>query len=168
VDWFPADAHNPQVVAFSRDHDLSVLNSGKAEWRKEIAQLVNEGQSYASLTLKFPIFNSDGEVDGLGAIATDITANVHAEGKLRKNNALINQAEQFGKLGHWEWDEIASRYITCSEQYARIFGMTAEKMIEEGARLEEDQFRVCEEDRERYKQVLDVARESKQRWETWL
>jgi hypothetical protein len=111
VGWFPADAHNPQVVAFSRDHDLSVLNSGKAEWRKEIAQLVNEGQSYASLTLKFPIFNGDGEVDGLGAIATDITANVHAEGKLRKNNALINQAEQFGKLGHWEWDEIASRSL---------------------------------------------------------
>jgi PAS domain S-box-containing protein len=85
--------------------------------------------------------------------------------KLQKSNDLFRQAEQFSKLGHWEWDEIACRYITCSEQYASMFGMTVKHVMESIINLEDDQFRVCEEDRERYKQTLDVAREDKKRWE---
>ncbi|MFT7675348.1 MAG: PAS domain S-box-containing protein [Gammaproteobacteria bacterium] len=161
----PADIHAHKLAALTRHNDLSVLSSGKAEWREEIAELVNERQSHAWSTIRFPVFNDDGEVDGLGAIITDISEGVAAKERLLKNNALFSQAEQFSKLGHWEWDEIASRYITCSEQYADIFGMTVEQVIEGITSLEEDQFRVCEEDRERYKQVLDVARDSKQRWD---
>jgi diguanylate cyclase (GGDEF)-like protein/PAS domain S-box-containing protein len=83
---------------------------------------------------------------------------------LQKINSLFNRAEQFSKAGYWVWDEIADRYISCSEQYASIHGMTAKQIIETVTNLQEDKFRVSEEDRERYKQVLDLARESKQGW----
>jgi PAS domain S-box-containing protein len=161
----PADIHEPTLAAVSREHDLSVLNSGKAEWREEVTKLVRDSSLHTLSTINFPIFNGDGEVDGLGLIITDITENVAAEERLLNINALFGLAEQFGNLGHWEWDEIAGGYITCSEQYARIFGKTVEQLIREITNLEEDRFRICEQDRERYKQVLDVARESKQRWE---
>ena len=49
--------------------------------------------------------------------------------KLWDSNTLFNQAEEIGNLGHWEWDEIASCYITCSEQYANICGMTVEEVL---------------------------------------
>jgi diguanylate cyclase (GGDEF)-like protein/PAS domain S-box-containing protein len=84
--------------------------------------------------------------------------------ELLKSNMLLGQAEKFGNLGHWERDEIADRYITCSEQYASIYGMTVKQMLEEITNVEEARALVCEADRERFKQVIDVALESKQGW----
>ncbi len=112
------------------------------------------------------MFNGDGEVDGLGVIATDISENEATKKNLQKSNILFSQAAQLGKLGHWEWDEIAGRYITCSEQYASIFGMTAEQLIGKVESLEEDhQEFVCEADLERYQQVIHAATKKNQGWD---
>ena len=46
-----------------------------------------------------------------------------------------------------------------------MLGMTVKQMKESITNLEVDQFCVCEEDRARYKQTLDVVREHKKRWE---
>jgi diguanylate cyclase (GGDEF)-like protein/PAS domain S-box-containing protein len=165
VGMLPADTHNPKLAASSRDDDLAVLNSGKAKWRGEITKLVNE-KPHTLSTIKFPVFNTDGEVDGLGAIVTDISENEATKEKLQKSNILFSQAAKLGKLGHWEWDEIASRYIFCSEQYASIFGMTVEQLVEKVKSLEEDhQEFVCEEDLERYQQVIHAATENNQGWD---
>jgi PAS domain S-box-containing protein len=83
---------------------------------------------------------------------------------LQKINLLFNRVEQFSKAGYWVWDEIADRYISCSEQFASIYGMTAKQIIETVTNLKGDKFRVSEEDRERYKQALDLAHKSKQGW----
>jgi PAS domain S-box-containing protein len=165
VGMFPTTVHDPKLAAAAREHDLSVLNLGKAERREFISESSKKDQRLSFSTTKFPVFNGDGEIDGLGTIDIDITQRMLVSEKLQKSNALFRQSEQLGKLGHWEWDEIAGRYITCSEQYASMFGMTVKQVIESIKNLEEDQFRVCEEDRNRYKQTLDVARERKQRWE---
>jgi PAS domain S-box-containing protein len=166
VGMLPADAlvHDPILAASSRDQDLSVLNSGQAERREEIADLVTEKQPRTLLTIKFPILNAGGEADGLGAIVTDISEDVATKESLRKSNALFSQAEQFGNLGHWEWDEISSRYITCSEQFASIFDMTVAQVLEEITSYEKYQLSICDGDRERCKQEVDAARERKQGW----
>jgi len=165
VGMFPTTAHDPKLAAAAREHDLSVLNLGKVEKRELISESNKKDQRLTLLTTKFPIFNSDGEIDGLGTIDIDITQRILDSEKLQKSNDLFRQTEQFSKVGHWEWDEIAGRYIACSEQYASMFGMTIKQVIESITNLEEDKFRVFEEDRERYKQTLDAARERKQRWE---
>ena len=165
VGMFPTTIFDPKVAAASREHDLSVLHSGKTEWREWIVESNKKDNPRSLLTIKFPMFNGDGELDGLGAISTDVTQRILDSEELLKSNDLFRQSQQFGKLGHWEWDEIAGRYSTCSEQYATIFGMTVEQMIESITNLEEDQFRVCEEDRARYNQTLNGAREHKKRWE---
>jgi diguanylate cyclase (GGDEF)-like protein/PAS domain S-box-containing protein len=165
VGMLPADFHNPRLAASSRDDDLAVLNFGKARLGEETAKLVNE-KSHTLSTIKFPVFNGDGEVDGLGVIATDISENEATKKNLQKSNILFSQAAQLGKLGHWEWDEIAGRYITCSEQYASIFGMTAEQLIGKVESLEEDhQEFVCEADLERYQQVIHAATKKNQGWD---
>ena len=132
--------------------------------REEVIESNKKDQTRTLSTLKFPVFDGDGEVDGSGAIVTDITKSASTKKELHKSNVLFGLAEQLGKLGHWEWDEIASRYITCSEQYASLFGQSVDHVLKKITSIEEDQFRVCEEDRERYKQVIDLARETKQKW----
>jgi PAS domain S-box-containing protein len=165
VGMLPATFLEPSLATAYREHDLSVLTLGKAETREFVVVPNKKVQPRTFLATKFPVFNGDGEIDGLGAISTDITQRILDSEKLQKSNDLFRQTEQFSKVGHWEWDEIADRYITCSEQYANFFGITVKQVIESITNLREDLFRVCEDDRKRYKQTLDVAREHKKRWE---
>lgn len=85
--------------------------------------------------------------------------------ELRKINLLFNHSEQIAKVGYWEWDEIADQYLTCSEQFAAIMGLTVKQMVEQVANNEEDRELICAVDRERYSQVVDSAVESKQGWD---
>jgi diguanylate cyclase (GGDEF)-like protein/PAS domain S-box-containing protein len=163
VGMLPPMAHDPKLAATSRKQDLSVLNSGVAEWCEEIVELGNEDQSRSLLTTKFPVFSIDGKVDGLGAIVTDFTEVLATKKKLREHNALFSQAVQLDNAGHWEWDEITDCYITFSEQYANIHGMTSKQMLEIDS-IEKALKLVCDDDRERYKQVIGEAVEKKQGW----
>ncbi len=102
------------------------------------------------------------EIEGLRKELRGVT---QSKDKLQKINLLFSHSEQFVKVGYWEWDEIANQYITCSEQYAKIMDMTVAQLMGEFKNSEEDQKSVCENDRERYKQVVDSAVESKQGWD---
>ncbi len=47
-----------------------------------------------------------------------------AEEALWKSNALFSQSEVMGNMGHWTWDLVEDKLISCSDQFARIYGMT--------------------------------------------
>lgn len=64
--------------------------------------------------------------------------------ELQKIQILFSQVEEMGNLGYWEWDEITGGYITCSEQYAKIFSMTVKQMLEKVATVEDVYGLVCE------------------------
>jgi diguanylate cyclase (GGDEF)-like protein/PAS domain S-box-containing protein len=49
---------------------------------------------------------------------------------LHKDNILFSQAERFGNLGHWEWDLVEDKLISCSDQFARIYDMTVPEALE--------------------------------------
>jgi prevent-host-death family protein len=44
--------------------------------------------------------------------------------------ALFDRAGHMAKLGYWEWDEIAYRCTECSEELARIYGITQAQCLE--------------------------------------
>jgi diguanylate cyclase (GGDEF)-like protein/PAS domain S-box-containing protein len=117
----PADIVDPELAASTRDHDLSVLNSGKAESRQEIIKLVNGNQSRTLLTTKFPVFNGDGEVDGLGAIASDITANISTKERLRHSEANLIEAQRVAKVGSWYLDTETNEVVWSKELY-KVYG----------------------------------------------
>jgi len=85
--------------------------------------------------------------------------------KLERTQILHTQAEEFGSLGHWEWDVLEERFITCSEQYAKIFGKTVTQMFEEITCCEQAQNLVCDEDRQRFKKTIELACQNNQRWD---
>jgi diguanylate cyclase (GGDEF)-like protein/PAS domain S-box-containing protein len=130
VGLLPADILNPDLAAATREHDLSVLNSGKAETRRVIAELANENQSRTFSTTKFPVFDSNGEIDGLGTLVTEITAKVKSEDELLKSNILFNQSEAMGNRGHFCWDRKRDKMLSCSVQLAKIYDMTVSEALD--------------------------------------
>jgi diguanylate cyclase (GGDEF)-like protein/PAS domain S-box-containing protein len=153
VGKLPAEAHEPNLAVSARNHDLSVLNSGKAEWREEIAVGDNENQPRTFLTIKFPIFDGDGEVDGLGAIVTDTSENVAAK-KMLQSHTFLQQALSMGNIGHFRWDLVNDKLIACSDQYARIYGMTVPEALKHFINTEAAIDLVHPDDKELSRQVI--------------
>ena len=111
------------------------------------------------------VLNEHGQYIGTVGTVQDITERKLAEEEVRRNQALYRQAEQIGKMGHWEWDELADRMLTCSEQYAKIFGVTVEHMLNTAVSVQKEIIAVHEDDREHYKQVTQTADKNKEAWD---
>ena len=91
---------------------------------------------------------------------TDSKAEIQKPGAglaLRDSEVLLRHAVQMANLGYWIWDDRENRCIYCSEQLARICGLTVEEYLSKhssyGAWLD----RIHPEDRERFDEVLSDA-----------
>ncbi|MBY0410770.1 MAG: PAS domain S-box protein [Burkholderiaceae bacterium] len=71
------------TVAQLRSNDLRVLLEGKSIKTDETNLRLRSGVSFTTLTIKIPLYNSDGQVYGLCGISTDITARKAVEEELR-------------------------------------------------------------------------------------
>ena len=100
VGLLPTDIHDPELAVSTRKQDLFVLNSGIANEREESAMLADDGRMHTLLTIKFPVFNGKGEVDGLGAIATDITDRKQLEQSLRRSQKMEAIGQLTGGIAH--------------------------------------------------------------------
>jgi len=97
------------------------------------------------------------------ALVSEIAERKQIEEKLKRSHALYGQAEQMGKLGHWEWDHINDRMVTCSKEFARIYGMTVNEAVEFFSSWEDDLSTAHPDDRERYEQcILDSEEQQKE------
>ena len=97
------------------------------------------------------IFNADGEIIEYQSVGRDITEQKKADEGLRKSQALYHQAESLGKLGHWEWDHINHKMLSCSDQFARTYEMTADEALVHFSDLETEFNVIHPDDRARYK-----------------
>ena len=111
------------------------------------------------------VLDENGELIRTFGILQDITVRKLTEEKLQKNYALYKQTEKLGKVGHWEWDYIANRLSSCSEQYADIFEMAIDEVLETLASDDEDLEVVHEDDRAQYTQATQLAYERKEGWD---
>jgi len=69
------------------------------------------------------IRGDDGVIEGLRSFLIDITHRVAAEARLKHSEALLREAEQMVRLGHWEWD-LQSGAETWSEENYRLSGLS--------------------------------------------
>ena len=61
------------------------------------------------------------------AVARDISERKQAERRLLEREQQLQEAQQFGHLGHWSWDRTVDR-ATMSDEIYRIFGYTAQSV----------------------------------------
>ncbi len=90
----------------------------------------------------------------------DITDEKKAGQSKRETEMLFEQAARIANVGHWEWDEIADRLITCSEEMARIFGVSVDDYSENSATLDAALKWVHPEEREQYAREREEYREA--------
>ncbi|NND92747.1 MAG: PAS domain-containing protein [Granulosicoccus sp.] len=100
VGLFPADVHDPELAVATRQHDLQVLQHGVAIQLEQEALLVHDQQWHTLLTIKFPVFNDQGEIDGLGAVVTDITERKQLEDSLRRAQRMETVGQLTGGIAH--------------------------------------------------------------------
>lgn len=100
VGMLPSDIHDEELAKSTRNHDLFVLGSGLVERREEQAVLVSDQQTHILLTIKFPVFTDAGEINGLGAIVTDITERRQAEDTIRRVQKMDAMGELTGGIAH--------------------------------------------------------------------
>ncbi|ASJ72699.1 hybrid sensor histidine kinase/response regulator [Granulosicoccus antarcticus] len=100
IGLLPEDVHDPKLASSTRSHDLFVLNSGLVERREEVAMLAGDNQLHTLLTIKFPVFDDDGEINGLGAIVTDISEHKRLEETVRRAQRMDAIGQLTGGIAH--------------------------------------------------------------------
>lgn len=120
-----------EIAEQHRNNDLVIINS-KSPVSFEEENLEPDGRHFY-LTEKFPLFDLEGNVSGVGGISTDITERKLAEEKLKESYALLRIAEQKAKLGGWSVN-LAENRSYWSDEVAAIHEMPAgySPLVEDG------------------------------------
>ena len=71
--------------------------------------------------------------------------------KLRHRESLLEATEQIAQIGHCEWDYENDCIRSCSDGYARLFGMTVSEIMEAQSSWEQSLEQIHPDDRERYR-----------------
>jgi len=136
----------PQV-----EQELSRLASGLAGSRFEARLMGRNGEcrtlSWAGMSAR--------EDRLIYLTGHDITQRLESEERLRRNEALLNNAQRIARMGTWEY-EVRGRHLRWSGQTHGIFGVSAEELNHD---LRNFLSMVLPEDRDRLGRALQLARE---------
>ncbi len=123
------EAIHPEDLVPLQESWKRMVERGDPFYEGEYRVIHTDGSTRWVRSRRYPIGDESGQVYRIVGVVQDITARKQQEEELRKSQALYGQAEQMGQLGHWEWDHINGRMISCSEQFARIYGMTVDETL---------------------------------------
>lgn len=97
--------------------DQAIMDSAEVQTYEE--QLTTrEGQERIFVVTKGPIFDAQGQVNGLFGIARDVTAAKQAEQALREREQKLNRVIDGSDQGYWDWNlqtntfEVSARWET--------------------------------------------------------
>jgi diguanylate cyclase (GGDEF)-like protein/PAS domain S-box-containing protein len=82
-----ADLYPPEMAAAVRANDQKILDHGTIVEMDDTAEL--DGRPSLQHVLKFPLYDGQGAIVGIGMIATDMTARKEAETRLEQANAEL-------------------------------------------------------------------------------
>jgi PAS domain S-box-containing protein len=108
-----------------------------------------------------PEFDQAGQFVGNFGTWQNITERRQAEEGLRESERRLRTATKMAKLGYFAWDLIEDRCTYCSEEYARVHGMSVEEYMASVTTLESDSQLVHPDDRARYNSALKEALEGR-------
>lgn len=133
-----------QLALGSNDRELGVSNvscsgqlqylsalQGEQSFRDAHYAIEHPGGHTAVVSVTaHPMFDRDGNFAGYRGTGGELHIshdNRHAAGNAK---ALYQLAGRIKNLGFWEWDEVTDQCTFCSEEYARIHGMTVSECLQ--------------------------------------
>jgi len=130
--------------------DRQVIESGEALPYFEEDHTDAHGVSRQLLATKVPLKDRNGHIQGVVTVALDISERKRVERAFQESEARFVQAAHLANLGHWTWDEVKDICTYCSDELARIHGMTVERYMSATANLAGDLALIHPEDRDAY------------------
>ena len=132
---YPVDTPNAQFVLMGQMHyfsqadlqteplyqaeGLHVFISAPIQYQERVLGCVNLGSHTLSQVSGF----SRRALEALAAEIGGIAIYLRTESALRKNQALLSEAQRIGRMGHWEWTA-PSQNLTCSDELFHILGVS--------------------------------------------
>jgi len=81
--------------------------------------------------------------------------------KLRRREILFDATEQAARMGHYEWDYQGNRLEFCSEEYANLFDMSVEEVMESQTSREKTLQYIHPDDHDRYQLAMAELRDTR-------
>ena len=86
------------------------------------------GETHHYLTIKFPLYNSDGEINEIGGVSTDITERVRMEESLNISQQRLLLHREQSPLGVIEWNT-DFEFLDWNPSAQKIFGFTRDEVL---------------------------------------
>ena len=100
---------------------LSRRTRGIAD-RRETRLRRADGREIWVIVSANPVYDADGQYDGVLALVSDITERKTAENELARREMQLAEAQQLAQIGSWEWD-VSTGLATWSDEMYRIVGV---------------------------------------------
>ena len=144
-----------QILADSDSHEKDLSDIHPDDWQMVYDADYESIENAVGQNIVYRVIRNDGEIRYIHRISDvetnargeviktygtiqDITDKKKNELEFQKRHKMFEEAEKLGSLGHWEWNEVDDYLISCSEEYASIFGMDHEQIIRAASTYEGD------------------------------
>jgi len=143
-----------------------VLKEGGETLATEKQYLRKDGTTVWGKVWVSMINDAEGAPDHLIAFLIDIDEHVMAEAALRESREITDEAVKIAHLGHWTWDVLEDKCTHCSEEYARIYGYSADEYARHQESGAYDFVNVHPDDQVHFDRTIEDAMENQTAWNT--
>ena len=168
-------AHLAFIHPEDRDRYLEEVQEARRDKRPYVIEIRERDAAGDYRHLRefcLPVFDSSGVLVRSVGILQEITEEVRGRGVLARSEAelarmarMFRRTERLARLGHWEWDEIEDRLLFCSEELARLHGVSVETFLAHTDSTDADLAWIHPEDRHRYLTAVETMKATGQRSE---
>jgi len=165
-----------EKILWEIDHLSPILRSwdwlkDRVRQRKRIYDFVVAstdpyGMAHYAELAGFPKYAEDGTFIGYWGTAKDVTARMRREMELAQSEQRYRSAARIGGLGSWIWNEIENRCSYCSPEFAKIYGVSVEHLLERLSSVDGDLSWIHPDDRDHYAKVIREAVRDQTGYET--
>ena len=133
------------------------LQGAKQEMIYELTCKRKDGSEFTAELHSVPVLNEYGEVVELAGTIRDISERRLALDKLNSALADSRRAARLVKLGTYEWDWVENRFAACSEECARMLGMSIAEAFTNTAGIDTVDAFLHPDDQETYRTIRAEA-----------
>ncbi|WP_406660824.1 PAS domain S-box protein [Methanolobus sp. ZRKC3] len=111
-----------ELADFFTQNDRVAMEAGKPTMNEETLIYSDDGHMEYVETIKSPMYDSNGRLNGVLGVGRDITQRKQAENVIRKRELQLHSAQKVGRFGSWVFD-FNSGSLDASEEALRIYGL---------------------------------------------
>jgi|GEM_PF-774978 len=139
--------------------DRKVVETGEPLQREIVEEV--DGVVRYSLSQKFPLRGEDGVITGICSLTTDFTEMKLAQEALHANERQLHTAAKLARLGYSVWDTRTDRCSFCSEEYAKMHGVSVDEFIQDSSTLDGPFAFTHPDDKDEYRLACEGAANGK-------